>query len=378
MPMVKKYKLKTSVKVIFIITFLSILIVVLIINYFKSKSYSLEYDLNDFAISENYDNNEKNYYYEITYNDVKYNFIISEKYHREKKLITNITAKSQEDYTCLIVESSIRDIDPLCSYQGDLIDYHLIPIDIDLDNTHYIEEYQAESNQYTIYNTDNSLLIWNYRGFDYLTSENINTINIFDKDIYDVPLITRVNEYVIIPDYEQSYTFNKIYILNLKTLKTTEWTIKYNISFDSYILGTNKDSIFIVDKKNKIEYELVPYKKKMRIVASGNKKGLIYVDGKSESITLTKLTTTNQTFTSQTNYNFSPLEDGLYLSYSYFKNKIKVSNQTNINIIYQNNDNLYYLINDTLYKYSLLYGEIKLITYSEWNFNSTNPIIIYD
>jgi len=378
MPMVIKYKLKTSVKItIFIISFF-ILVLIILINHYKSKSYSLEYDIADFYISENYDNKEKNYYYEITYNDFKYNFIAQEKYHREKKLISNITVKNNDGYTCLIVESSVFNINPLCSYEKTLIDYHLIPIDMDLDNTNYIEKYEAELEQYTIYNTDNSILIWNYHGFDYLTNDNIHTINVFSKDIYDVQLISRINEYVIIPDYEQTYTFNKIYILNLKTLKVTEWSIKYDISFESYILGTNKDSIFIVDKKNKVEYELVPYKKKMRIVASGNKNGLIYNEGKSESISLTKLTTSNQSFTAKTSYKFSLEEDGLYLTYSYFKNKIKVSNQTNINIIYQNDDTIYYLVNDTLYKYNLIHGEIRIITYNEWNFNDTNPIIIYD
>ena len=40
--------------------------------------------------------------------------------------------------------------------------------------------------------------------------------------------------------------------------------MKYDISFQSRIVGVNNKSIFLVDEKNKEMYEIVPHKKKIR------------------------------------------------------------------------------------------------------------------
>ena len=47
----------------------------LTINLFKAKSYSVDYSIRDFDISENYILDKKLYYYEITYNAIKYDFL---------------------------------------------------------------------------------------------------------------------------------------------------------------------------------------------------------------------------------------------------------------------------------------------------------------
>ena len=62
----KKYKIKKSA-IIFIILILILLtaIIAFILSLFKSKSYSLEYNIDNFDISENFDDKESFYYYEI-------------------------------------------------------------------------------------------------------------------------------------------------------------------------------------------------------------------------------------------------------------------------------------------------------------------------
>ena len=93
---------------------------------------------------------------------------------------------------------------------------------------------------------------------------------------------------------------------------------------------------------------------------------------------LLTLSNEEQTFTYQNNYKFSLKDNILYLSYLDNKIKTKISNNEVKEIVYINNDCIYYIADDSLYFYDLEYGETKLITYSEWNFNYNNMIFIYN
>ena len=137
-----------------------ILVIVLLIFFLiktKDKSYSLEYDIGDYKISENYNQKEKVYYYEIKVKDVDYNFIYNSDYLDEKKLISNIKSHEKDDYTCLDIISSYLKTSPLCNENGELIDYHLIPIDTfnDLKNTYYNGE-----NGYNYKNYNQRLILY--------------------------------------------------------------------------------------------------------------------------------------------------------------------------------------------------------------------------
>ena len=378
--MKKKYKLKKSAIVILVLFILLIVALILfIISLFKTKSYSLEYNIDKYEINENYDNKDKYYYYEITTDKITYEFIHNSEYHKEKQLIKEVKEYNDGDYTCLKVESDYITTYPLCSYKNQLIDYHLTSETLQDKLSEYYKTpkviYKKHDN-YTIYNNNLDLLVWSYKGFNYISEDKIKFIKIFDKDIYEIPLATKINNYILIPDYEQEHNFNKVYILNLETLKVEKWKLKYDISFDSYILGTNDKSIFLIDKKNQQEYELVPHKQKMRLLASSNDKGTVYEEGSINKVSMNKLVSKEQQFTYKQNYKYILKNKTLYLSYLNSSNKIKVSEKKIDKIVYSNNDEVYYLIDYTLYRYSLKYGEEKLISYSEWEFNSNNLIFI--
>lgn len=380
--MKKKYKLKKSA-IIIICLFLILLIALLsfIISLFKTKSYSLEYNIEDYKISENYDNKEKLFYYEIVYNDIKYNFIYNSKYQKEKKLIHNIQTYQEEEYVCLVIESDKINSQPLCSKDDNLIDVHLVPntlqeqLPTSIKNAKTTEE---RYENYQLYNTDNKTFIWSYKGFNYINGKDRKFIKIFDKDIYDIPSATKINNYIVIPDYEQAYAYNKVYILDINTLEVEEWKLKYDIAFDSYVLGINDKSIYVIDNKNEIEYELVPHKKKMRIVATANKQGVVYNNNQLEKVSMKKLTSSTYQFTYKNYYHYTLEDNTLYLSYLDSKIKTKISNLEVSSIVSINQENVYYLVKDTLYKYDLNYGETKLITYAEWERNNKNLIFIND
>ena len=378
--MKRKYKLKKSAIIVLVLLILIIVsLIFLLISVFKTKSYSLEYNIDNYEISENYNNEGNYYYYEISNNNLKYNFIYKSSYNKEKKLIKEIKEYKDEDYLCLIVRSNYIESYPLCSYNDSYIDYHLISETLQEKISDYYTEpkmIEEKYQNYNIFNQDEQLLLWSYKGFNYFNKDKTEFIKIFNKDIYEIPLATKINNYILIPDYEQEYYFNKAYILNLENLKVEEWNLKYEISFDSYVLGTNDKSIYIIDKKNKKEYELVPHKKKMRIIAKSNNQATIYEEGQISKVSLTKLINKEQTFTYKENYKYQLINNQLYLSYLDSSNKIKVSNQKIDTIISTYEDNVYYLIDDTLYKYNLKYGEVKLIQYSDWEFNYKNLIFI--
>lgn len=374
----KEFKLKKNVKICFILIAL-IIIIIFIINLFKVKSYSLEYNIEDYEISENYDNNDLFYYYEIKYNNLVYSFVYEHDYLKEKKLISNVKAYENDDYTCLLIDSSYLSTYPLCSHKENLIDYHLIPEELKEEFKSYYKEEdneETEYNNYRLYNSDNDLFIWAYKGFNYIRGKDVERIELFKKDIYDISLATRINNYILVPDYEQEYNFNKVYLINTESLEIEEWALKYDISFDSYILGTHDKSIFLVDRKNKIEYELVPHKQKMRIVGTKHKNGILYKNNKEQSISLNKLSSDNQHFVYKSFYEYSVEDNNLYLNYINSDLKIKVSNQKISSIIHSNKDKVYYLVKDTLYKYSLKDGEEKVMTYTEWQFNYNNMIFV--
>ena len=356
---------------------LIIVIIIFIIHKLSIKSYSLEYDIDDISISENFDKKNKYYYYKVTYNNLFYDFIYESDYIKERKLIKDITKYSTDNEVCLIIESKYFETNPLCSIDDSTVDYHLVSKEMYEKIKKFTKEApttELKLDSYEIYNTEDTKVLWNYKGINIIKDDIIKSVNIFNKDFYDVTISTLINNYFIVADYEQSYNFTNMYIVDIDTLEVTKWDLDTEISFESYILGTNDKSVYLLDKKNRKEYELVPHKQKMRKVSGS--KGIIYENGEEKPISMDQLVGNKYTITNKNNYKYQIINDNLYLSYIDSDILTKVSNQKIDSIISINNDNIYYLIGTYLYRYNLTYGEVKLMKYSEWEFNNTNVIFI--
>ena len=376
--MKKKYRLKKSAISILVI-FIFLITLVIFMSLAKSKSYSVEYNINEYDISENYDKDKEIYYFEITKDKLVYSTVYKSKYLKEKKIIKDIKEYSEEEYKCIVPGSSVIKSYPLCNYKNNIIDYHLVPESLQKKLSDYYKKpptIEKNIGHYELFNKENELLIWSYKGFNYIKDGKEEFIKLFKEDIYEIPLATKINNYLFVPDYEQKYIFNKVYIINLDNLKIKTWKLKYDISFDSYIAGTNEISIYLIDKKSKIEYELVPEKQKMRILAKGNKQGIIYNKGTIQKETMKKLATKNYKFIYDYTYNYYLEKQNLYLSYLDSNIKTRITNQEVKEIVSIQDDNVFYLVEDTLYRYNLKYGEVKIIKYPEWNINYKNLIFI--
>ena len=175
----KKYRLKKSAVIfMFLILIFIIAVIMIILSLIKDKSYSLEYNLDDFGVSENYISDSKSYYYQIFYNDITYDFMYHSKLIKDTKLIKDIELYTYEDYTCITIESDYIESNPLCSLKKEQIDYRLTPVELELPVRKKIIEDKTDYENYQIYNKDEKLLIWNYKGFNYLNKDKIEKINI--------------------------------------------------------------------------------------------------------------------------------------------------------------------------------------------------------
>ena len=367
-----KKKLRLLLIIFLIITFLLLII-------FKDNSYSKVYDIDEYKVTEEFNDKQSYYYFQIKYNSLDYELLINHKYSGEK-LITNITKYSEKEELCLVLELTIGNSTLVCSKDNKLINWNLISDNLkDKIPSELIKEYSE--NSYTekdiaiFNNIDSKIYIWNYKGFDIIENGKLKTLNIFDDDVYDTNLIAKVNNYIIIPNYNQKYNFNKIIVLNTKTDKIEEWELNYEISYDSYVMGSYENSIYLVDTKNKIQYELVPHKQKARIIAAKNSQGLVYKK-EWQKMTVNQMINNKETFTFNIIYNYQIASQKLYLSYINSPNTIQVTNNQVDKIVAINDNEVYYLSQNKLFYFNIYDGEKLLAQKEEWLFNNENKVFI--
>ena len=345
-----------------------ILIIIIFYNVFKVKSYTKKYQVNNYDIEEKYAKKTKSYTFIIKGNDTKYSYSITSKYLHNKKLIKEISTFIKDDYKCIVPEINGLDAIPLCSQDNNLVDYRLTGIDFGIKEAD--TSVNLAKNNLKISNVLDNYLVWNYKSFYNIYDKKITEIKLFKKDIYDIHLATILNNYLVIPDYDSEYNFNTFYIYDLTKKSLTTWKTKYDISFDSYIAGSYDKSIYLVDKKNKIEYEIVPHKKKIRIVGSESKPGPIY-QNKWQNISLTKLSSEEIYFQNDLIYKYSLTNHNLYLENILTKDQTLISKDVD-KLLVMNNDSAYYLRDDNIYGYKITTGEKLIMSNFEWNFNNDN------
>lgn len=357
---------------------LSLLIfIALLISFLWPKNYSINYKIDGYNIHEEYLKSSKEYYFTISNDKLNFDYYVKNKYLHHKKLITNITEFNESNTTCIEPKiTSLKSI-PLCNDGTNYIDYHLVNDKMKENILKYFDDANSDSSKIdniSIYNLLNKkYFLWQYNSFKFISNNKSQDIKLFNNDYYNIDLATMINNLLIIPNYDESYNFDELFIINLDTLKVNIWKINYSISYDSYVIGTYNKSIYLVDKKNKIEYEIVPHVKKIRIVATSNKDALIY-DSRFKKINFNLLTQENIHFNYNYNTNYEVKDNKLYLISN---NETLISSRFVNRIVKSNDFEVYYLSDDTLYYYNIYQGETKVMSNFEWNFNSENLIFPY-
>lgn len=359
---------------IFLIIFSSI---VYIIIYFIPKNYEFKYKIDNYTVVEKYLKNDKIYSFIVENQDEKYEFISDKKYIPDRKLLKKIKNYKNNNTSCIVIDSNILNNNIYCIKNNEMVDYHLTSIIPEK----YIYKNDSKSIKYKdvkLNLIDNkTYFVWNYTGLYKINKETKETITIFKTDIYNINLNVIIDKYLVIADYDQQYNFNKFKIVNLENNKIDEINFDYEISFDSRILGTHKNSFYLIDNKNKKEYEINIKKKKVEVI-SNKEYGKLFNNNNFEKIKINKIISDNLKFNYNQNYWWNIENENLYLNQKGIKNNIKISNKKIKTLVNTKEDNCYYIVDDKLYKYSFKYGEEEILTYFELNFNYDDMIFIYE
>lgn len=367
---------------------LKIMIIIIILSfsfflmiYSKKRSYELSYDNNGFKVFEKYIKEDNKYIIKITKGSESFNFIINDKYHKNRKLVSNIKKYENDDEVCLEIKfNNKNNILPTCKKGNDVISYYLVSKK--MKNNFKKRDYQekVKTSKYSYKNIDvkslngKKVLIWNYHGFYYLSDNDKKNIDIVKNDVYNPSLVGQIDNYLVIPNYDQGYEYKSLKIFNVDNFNVSKLSISKNLSGDSYVLGVNDKSIFIYDTKYERELEVVPYKLKYRFLNNL----YIYDKGKVVSKTSNALNNNNIAFIYDTDYEYVLDNNKLYRTNKYNSDKELISNKDIKEIVKKDNGEVYYISENSLYSYSDKYGEVEMLEYFELDFNYKNIIYIFN
>lgn len=363
-------------KIYIFLIIVALLITSYLIILYIPKNYTLDYAIDKVKILEKFNKKLNQYSFVLTYEDQEYPFFLEKNYERKRKLINKVNTIKDDNDTCLVVD--IKDTKKvLCRDKNGLKDYRTINEKLYNDNFPIENENELISTykNIDIYNKDYTYLIWNYKGYIVLNDKSSN-LDIFEKEKYSNIETFTANEYLIIPDYDSSYYFKKIYIYNTQKEKLNTIEFNYEISYNLFSLGIYKNKTYFLDLKNKNEYEIDLKKNKIRLINEKDNDGIFYKNNKKEVILVNSLVKNPQKFITKNLYNYKLEGSTLYQILDNYK--IKITNKKVETIITTLNDTVFYISEDTLYKYNYNEGEKRILSNKEWKFNFQNSVFIFN
>lgn len=382
-----------------------------------SNGKIVNYNVQDNVINESYIRNRQgnnNYYYIEIENDNKiYNFRVDDLYKGDSYIIEKVYSFDNEEYNCILpifIDNSVQ-TDILCYKDSIIYPYRTLKnenSDLDkfaqrLTQHGYKFDYKTtDSNiKYGIemfdneINSSHNIIIPSYDGIFMIDKNEISSIKLFENDSYRKNIQGLVSNYYIVADYDSPYTFNKFILVDINSKKISNITTNNSISMDSYVQGVVSDSIYIIDRNNKKQYQIDTSKKSISLVGN-QKKGILYYNGndfENRSIydALDNDLLFNFNFKSK-KYDYVYLMDGIY--YSYLKVKegyyVYISYEENTSIytygfslssidrMYYVDQYVYYVDNDSIYVYYPKSGITKVLAYDELFYNPNLTFLVYE
>ncbi len=354
---------------------ISLLILFLAFLYFllKAKDYTKEYTVNDVLITESYRKDSDSYYFTFTYNDITFDYLYESNYKQKRNFIIDLTIKEGEGDYCLIPSGDALEFIPLCASGDNIIHYTKVNDNLkaQIPQEYFSNEKEINDtyNSLNIYNRDYTYLLWKYNGFYYINATETQEIDLFSEEEYNVTLIGYTADYLLLADYDQNYTFDKIYRISFKNGSLKEYSLDYDIYFDSSIMGYVGNKLYLIDNNESVMYEFNAQNGELEKINSR-----LLIDGNWEEVGIKSLINQKRSFTYKTNYEYTLSDHTLTLSY---KSAIKTIIDEDVTSIVRIKDNLvFYLKTDTLYVFDPLKGSTRLLSYFEWNFNNENMIYV--
>lgn len=360
--------------IILALAFLAYLMVILL-----PRNYQLTYQINGYEVNEIYHKDLGYYEFAVHFEGRDYPLVIVMPYSSKRGLIKKVEKKISNDITCLSVTTN-EEVWPVCYQADQLVDYRLTDqtmlnnyADLTKDYSNaVIDSYEGLK----IYNyLDNNYYIWNYKGYYLLNKAGNQVINIISSDDYNNALAYQINEYLITPNYDSKHLFTEFLVINTNSKEISSFELETEIAYNAYYLGDSGKEVYLVDKKNKIEYAFNIKKATTRIIGDENKDGLWYDHG-WQKISLNKLVNQEYQFKQKQIHNYEVVDGQLY--YLINETRILVSKEKIKAIVWQKEDVIYYIADNLLYSYSKATGEVKIVENNEWDFNFNNKVFIFD
>lgn len=393
--------------------FILILFFQLITYIFKDHhevTYTLKEEKQTYKINEIYKN--KKYYFKITSKDQIYSFEIPDDFHKKKEVIDKIYSYQKDDINCIYpaIEKS-QNTNILCSKNNKSYAYinyekKLKPFIEKLQNEGYSStSWQEKSNSskkietLTAYQKNipenTYIYIYKYNGFFAINKDSLEQIKLFTNDTYINHLGTNIGKYYLIPNYDQKYDYNQLYVINMTNNKVKQRKLKYKISKDSYINGIIEDELYIFDKDELKQYKISKNGKKIKEVGNKEDEALYYnlkfnkksvYDFRNKELKfktekdyisqIEKKASINYLQKAEDTYYYQTKNNNVYYYNLNSKTKVLLFNKEISDFTLVKNT-LYFISDDTLYSYNFNEGLKKLLTYSELSFNSKNRLAIY-
>lgn len=359
--------MKKKIKLITLIICVLVIILIFLFVVFKSRNYKSNYNVDKFDIMEKYYKDTSYYTFLLTKDDIIYPYMINSKYLKKRNLISKVKVYENDNNICVIPISKKIDFYPLCSDGNNVFTYNLSEVETNY-KYNEVKDLSKEYNDIKINYLNNQVYaLYNYKGFNIISDKNNKVVNIFNKDVYTIDLIYQIDNMLLIVDYNKDHYFNTFYLLNMANGKLKEIVSESDISFDSVFLGDYKNKIYLLDKKEKVEYEINLKKGKINKIEFK-----ILENNKFVEKTFKEIVNKDLNFLKQNIIEYKLVDDKLYKKIEGID--ILISNNEVSKIVKNDNDTVYYLVKEKLYMYNDKYGEVLLLSNFEWNFNNTNMI----
>ena len=371
---------------------------------FESINYKLSIDGSKIKIKEVYN---KNYYIEINTGKHIYPIRIYENLNEKRKIVKDIYFYKDDTIECVLPIINNKTYTDIMCYQDEILrDYHnIIGENLKLDkyvdsiNLYNINQYNKEpsskktigSIKYNLHdNFTNSIAITTYNGIVIDGEE----IKLFENDVYSNKISTFINNYYVVADYDNKYSFNYFYIVDLKTKEVNKLKSKEDISYDSYIQGIVDNKIYVYDIDNENQHEIDMEKRSINVISSdkyvkyySNKKWEKMNKVKANKEILFDYKVLDNNFTKydyvkeSENYYYLFKKDGIfYKLYRVDKKNTEVYKfifEVPVTNLFYNDNYIYYTYKNKLYYYNDITGLKVVLENSELEFNNTIKYYIY-
>lgn len=384
------------------------------------SSHKIEYQVNSskktFKVIEEFQKkNDNTYYLEIISDNHTFIYDVTNTFNKQKEIIESIEVYEKNDILCiypnlindknLSIQCSIRDKN--YSYESIKDNSSVINFVSTLKEKGYREiawenqDNTGEKRESVIVYKNNFLdndkiIIWNYKGITVVSEDAINYKNVYNSDKYENNHGTLVGKYYIMPVYlnDRVFDFKSLNVINLDDNQSEILDLDTTLNQDTYINGVVNNKLYYFDSDNVVQYEIDPYKNKVRLIGDKNSSGQFY-DGEWNSINIYDFVGTKKEFElkvsdkikeyspvsvyqSNVNYYYMTSDNSIYkINKNRLDKPILLLRMPGLKEIKVIDDILYFIVGDTLYYYSDSTGIRKIIKNNEWNYNFNNIYDVY-